>query len=61
MAPNPIITKLGCENEKGRIKVLPTLKVDKWEGVWALGTAHVFQTSMERLPSSHSTTRYPRG
>jgi NADH:ubiquinone reductase (H+-translocating) len=37
MAPNPIITKLGCDNERGRIKVLPTLKVDDKEGLWALG------------------------
>ena len=37
MVPNPIIAKLACDSDKGRIKVLPTLKVDKWEGVWALG------------------------
>ncbi|MFI5343099.1 MAG: NAD(P)/FAD-dependent oxidoreductase [Chlamydiales bacterium] len=34
---NPLIANLACDNEKGRIKVLPTLKVEKWEGVWALG------------------------
>lgn len=37
VAPNPMIAKLACDNDKGRVKVLPTLKVDKWEGVWALG------------------------
>ena len=46
IAPNPLITKLSCEGDKGRIKVLPTLKVDKCDGLWALGDAHPFQMSM---------------
>lgn len=37
MAQNPIIAMLPCDNEKGRIKVLPSLKVEKWEGIWAIG------------------------
>lgn len=37
ISSNPIITKLPCNNEKGRIKVAPALKVENWEGVWAIG------------------------
>ena len=37
IAPNPIIAKLPCEHDKGRIKVLSNLKVEGWEGVWAIG------------------------
>lgn len=36
-ASNPILESLECEKDKGRIKVLPTLKVEKWQGVWAIG------------------------
>lgn len=37
MVSNPIIAKLPCDNDKGRIKVPATLKVGNWKGVWALG------------------------
>lgn len=37
ISPNPMISSLPCDNDNGRIKVAPTLKVEHWEGVWALG------------------------
>lgn len=37
IASNPIISKLPCNHDKGRVKVASTLKVENWEGVWAIG------------------------
>lgn len=37
ISSNPIISQLPCNQDKGRIKVAPTLKAENWEGVWALG------------------------
>ncbi len=37
LSSNPVMSKLPCNNDKGRIKVAPTLKVENWEGIWAIG------------------------
>jgi NADH dehydrogenase len=35
--PHPLVTKLPCELEGGRIRVSPFLDLPNWPGVWALG------------------------
>jgi NADH:ubiquinone reductase (H+-translocating) len=36
-SPNPLLQKLPCEKDRGRLKVGPTMEVPGWPGVWALG------------------------
>lgn len=36
-SPNPLLQKLPCEKERGRLKVSPTMEVPGWPRVWALG------------------------
>jgi len=36
-SPNPLLQRLPCEKERGRLKVGPTMEVPGWPGVWALG------------------------
>ncbi len=35
--PNPLISTLPCQVERGRVKVTAELAVPDWPGVWALG------------------------
>lgn len=36
-SPNPVLLRLPCEKEHGRLKVDEKLQVPNWPGVWALG------------------------
>jgi NADH dehydrogenase len=36
-SPNPVLAKLPCEKEHGRLKVNEMLQVPNWPGLWALG------------------------
>jgi len=36
-SPNPVLAKLPCEKEQGRLKVNEMLQVPNWPGLWALG------------------------
>ena len=40
-SPHPLLAKLPCALDRGRIVVEPTLAVPGWEGVWALGDCAV--------------------
>ncbi len=51
-ASNPIIDTLQCNKEKGRVKVLPTLNVEHYPGVWAIGDCAC-------IPSPTSKGSYP--
>jgi NADH dehydrogenase len=36
-APNPLLQKLPCKRDRGRLVVTPEMEVPDWPGVWALG------------------------
>jgi NADH:ubiquinone reductase (H+-translocating) len=36
-SPNPVLNKLPCPKERGRLKVNEMLQIPDWPGVWALG------------------------
>ena len=38
-APSPLVAKLGLPNERGRVRVDRTLRVEGRDGIWALGDA----------------------
>jgi NADH dehydrogenase len=37
ISPNPILDRVPCEKERGRVKVSSTLEVEGADGLWALG------------------------
>jgi NADH dehydrogenase len=49
-SPNPVLEKLPCAKERGRLRVDEMLRVPDWPGVWALGDC--------ALVPDHRTGRY---
>jgi NADH:ubiquinone reductase (H+-translocating) len=51
-SPSPVLEKLQCKKEKGRLVVDKNMEVPEWSGVWALGDCAV-------APDCNTGTPYP--
>ncbi len=61
--PNPVLTELPCENDRGRVVVNEFLEVSEYPGVWALGDcARItdFKTKERCPPTAQYATREAR-
>jgi NADH dehydrogenase len=59
-SPNPLLSSLPCEKERGRIKVNEFLEVPGWNGVYALGDCAVIidpKTAMPYPPTAQHALR----